>query len=954
MSSLSLSQQLLQTADARARQALIAQHPHELSDDLVQTLKQRADATLRTNIERSQEIVGIIFEIAAQTGRAEHRALGLRARGNIHAIGLGDYEQALQDYAEAVAIYQAEHLKAEAAQSQIGRVWALTNLCRYDEAEAIAASASETLKAQQRWQPLALLTMNRAINRGRQGDDTGALALLDEARDLLQNMGAAGQRQLPWIEQNRSIVLRNLGRLPASLQAAERAWQGMKKGGDKIEAARAQQSMAITHLLLGRYTDALNLLEEARNTFLADNRQRDAILLDLFLCDALLALRRFADVLDITRQVRPFFAQRSMWQELGRAWLDEAVAHAGLGHLTQARAALLEARQQFIETHNPTLVASADLEMAALLLHLDEQEESAALLARAESVFIQHDLQVQQAQTWLLQAEIALRQQQETQAKNLAQRALSIAQKEKIISLAFRARHILGQALARHEPWQAMPHFDHAIQHLERLHGYLMTEFQADFLEDKATVYEDAILLAQKLDAPAKVLELAERSKSRSLLAMLTNKIDLSLHARRPQDERIVQQLTQLRQERNRLLLRQETGEDARAGHDARQAQHRVWELERQITQHWHQLLRHNADYARDAALWQVQAESPQPWLDAETLLVEYVIARGKILAILVDQQHIRPVQLNLSPAQLTRTLTLLSLNYRTLRQASGPQQQHLIDNALGLLAHLHQQLIQPLQPWLQTFSRLLIVPHGQLHYLPFHALYDGQRHLIETHEISYLPASSLLRFSQKGEKTTGNTLSFGYSSHGLLPQTLEEARQVAEIMNGQAFLEAEATQAQLRQSGPDARILHFATHGEFRADNPLFSGIWLADGWLTTLDIFNLRLNASLVTLSACHSGQHRLGGGDELLGLMRAFLYAGARSLLLSYWQIPDAIAAEFIIDFYRHLAAGQRKATALRQAQLALLHRGQKGEDAEKLYAHPFIWAPFFLVGSPHSLY
>ncbi len=175
----------------------------------------------------------------------------------------------------------------------------------------------------------------------------------------------------------------------------------------------------------------------------------------------------------------------------------------------------------------------------------------------------------------------------------------------------------------------------------------------------------------------------------------------------------------------------------------------------------------------------------------------------------------------------------------------------------------------------------------------------------------------------------------------------------MAEIMTGQAYVEDEATIGRLKEAGPGASVLHFATHGESRADNPLFSGIRLADGWLTALDIFNLRIDASLVTLSACDSGQHHLAGGDELLGLTRSFLYAGASSLLLSYWQIPDAVAIEFITDFYRRLAAGAGKAAALRQAQLALLQRGRAGDDSSIPYQHPFIWAPFFLMGSPDSL-
>ncbi len=949
-----LSQMLLEQDDASVRQQLFIQNADHLDDDLAQALKTQADHYLRNEMQRSMAVAETMLQMAEHTGNPKHRALGLLARANVFALGMGEYERSLKDYNEAADIYRQADDQVNAARSQIGKMWALINLSRYQEAQAEAAWASDVLEEANALQPLATLIMNQAISLGRQGDDVAALAMFDRARKLFEKMGEEGHPYLPWIDQNRSIVLRNLGRLQASLEAVERAWRGMESQGEFVEAARARQSMAITYLLLGRYTEALNLMEDARRIFLEDGRQRDALLLDVFLCGCLLPLRRFHDVLAITRNVRPFFAQRGMGKEIGQALLDEAIAYAGLGEFDNARASLIEARKHFIADANPVLIAAADLELAALLLHLDELEQSAALLENAEQVFSQRNLAPQQAQTWLLRARIALRRQRWDQAAWLAQQALDVARREQAITLAFRARHILGQALEqRNEPWQAMEQYERAIRHLERLHGHLMTEFQADFLEDKTGVYEDAVLLALNIGADQKALELTERSKSRSLLSMIANRIDLGLHARRPQDQAIVTELIRLRKERDRILLRWETGEDVRAGKDARESQRRIWELEQRITKLWHQLLIHNADYARDEVLWQVHAESPQPWLDESTLVVEYFMARGQPIAFLIDSQHVQTVPLHIPSAQVTRLLTLLSLNNRTLPWAPAQRQQQLARNARGLLTKLHQLLIQPLQPRLERYARLIIIPHGNLHYLPFHALFDGQRHLIETHEVSYLPASSLLRFSVRPRDNDGRTVAFGYSSHGLLPKAVEEARAVAEIMAGQASVEEDATIARLKEAGPGASVLHFATHGEFRADNPLFSGVLLADGWLTALDIFNLRLDASLITLSACDSGQHRIVGGDELLGLTRSFLYAGAASLLLSYWQIPDAIAAELITAFYRHLAAGERKATALRRAQLALLRRGREGDADSSHYQHPFIWAPFFLMGSPHKL-
>jgi CHAT domain-containing protein len=159
--------------------------------------------------------------------------------------------------------------------------------------------------------------------------------------------------------------------------------------------------------------------------------------------------------------------------------------------------------------------------------------------------------------------------------------------------------------------------------------------------------------------------------------------------------------------------------------------------------------------------------------------------------------------------------------------------------------------------------------------------------------------------------------------------------------MGGLAVIGEEATRAEVQRLSPGKRVVHFASHGEFRGDQPLFSGLTLADGWLTTLDVFNMRLNAQLVTLSACQTGRSMVAGGDELIGLMRAFLYAGARSLVLSLWEVDDASTPRLMERFYQGLARGQETALALREAQLEMLVAGGR-------HAHPYFWAPFVLVG------
>ena len=138
----------------------------------------------------------------------------------------------------------------------------------------------------------------------------------------------------------------------------------------------------------------------------------------------------------------------------------------------------------------------------------------------------------------------------------------------------------------------------------------------------------------------------------------------------------------------------------------------------------------------------------------------------------------------------------------------------------------------------------------------------------------------------------------------------------------------------------PSARFLHLASHGYFRRDNPMFSFLKLADSHLNFYSLLDLTLNAELVTLSACHTGMNKVFPGDELQGLMRGFLHAGARSLVVSLWAVGDRSTADLMREMYSDICAGKSKRAALRRAQLAI----------KQEYGHPYYWAPFVLMGDP----
>jgi CHAT domain-containing protein len=170
-------------------------------------------------------------------------------------------------------------------------------------------------------------------------------------------------------------------------------------------------------------------------------------------------------------------------------------------------------------------------------------------------------------------------------------------------------------------------------------------------------------------------------------------------------------------------------------------------------------------------------------------------------------------------------------------------------------------------------------------------------------------------------------------------PQILGEVQSVASLLpHTELFVGKQATSQLLREKGPECGLLHIATHGVYRQDNPMFSGIKLGDGYLNLYDLYQMRLGARLVTLSGCATGMNFVAAGDELLGLQRGLFCAGATSLLLSLWDVHDRSTSELMDHFYQGFTQTGDAAGSLRAAMLHLRNQNP----------HPYFWAPFVHIG------
>ncbi|RMX04236.1 CHAT domain-containing protein [Corticibacter populi] len=273
---------------------------------------------------------------------------------------------------------------------------------------------------------------------------------------------------------------------------------------------------------------------------------------------------------------------------------------------------------------------------------------------------------------------------------------------------------------------------------------------------------------------------------------------------------------------------------------------------------------------------------------------------------------------------------------------------------AVGAADQLGTLLIEPLG--LAPGLRLVMVPHGALHYLPFQALRVRDQYLIERNPVSVVPSASIAaRLAAAGAGAPADLVAFGnprIADEYDLPGAEREVGTLAGLFpRHQLFVGAAATKEAFAQAAGRAAVLHVAAHAQADLVDPLYSRVLLAGvpgqppaptQFLEAHEILDMDLRGTaLVTLSACESGLGKVAQGDEVLGFTRSFLSAGSGSLIASLWPVSDDATAVLMGTLYQALAQGQDVQQAMRAGQLAVL--------AEPRMSHPFFWAPFNLIGN-----
>ncbi len=463
-----------------------------------------------------------------------------------------------------------------------------------------------------------------------------------------------------------------------------------------------------------------------------------------------------------------------------------------------------------------------------------------------------------------------------------------------------------------------------AIDVIEKQRSSINTEAgRIGFVGDKQAAYAEltALLLADSRYAEA--FSYVERAKARALVDLLASQKSINTH--NGQNGQIKTTLAELNKAENDLAV------VAQAQDKEGQAKTRsiVLALKKDLQEKAPQL----------ASLVSVNTPTTaeiQNKLSGEETLLEYYFTGSDWYVFILTKDAITAQKLPVAD---------LTIEIENLRKKITAHDSIDFNKSSQTL---YRQIFASFAPAVKT-KKLIIVPHGVLHYLPFAVLSDGKHYLIDRFSIRILPSASVLAFLQSRTiKAKTGILILGNPKledpKYDLKFAQDEALAIGRIIpDSKVLLRTDASKTNLQNSGSKYSMIHLAVHGAFNLDKPLNSALLLAadrnnDGLLRASDLYNLSLNADLVTLSACETALGKVATGDDVVGFTRGFLYAGARSLISSLWQVDDQATRDLMVNFYTNLPK-MSKDEALRQAQLAV----------KKQYPHPYYWAAFLLTGS-----
>jgi len=882
-----------------------------------------ADKLLRSELSRSAKKALILArQLLSRAERLRWRDMAYVAlRGVARAAHTGgDHRLARSSYVKArtIAVIMADRR----GQAQIDRALADVHmyLNRYADAQAYARRAIKIFRALKSDADVVQTEVNLANLLHRQDRHRDAENLYRKAEAFFaQSDNPVAMARVAYNLGNTQVQLCSWEEASASYGRALEIYTEQKFD---LDANDARYGLAYLELLSDRFATALGMLGECERKYREGGDLRGAALCVLDLTEAYLGLNLYAEARTSAKDALGRFGKLKLRYETAKATLFLAWACAGLQDYTEARRDAHKALRLFTAEENRGMAAAAQL-LIAQLTRGDAPRRAA--LTEARRLFGRAQLPI-----WSMLCDLQILAGPDGRA---AQRRLegnrALRRVPHWSALYDSLRGDMELRKGRTSP--ARRHLQRAVATLEQARaGLPPLELRSAYLAGRTDPYSRLVALEAGRN-PKAAVQWAERLKTAGLWTPSRTWTTLN-----PEAERLQAEWDALARQLSVTSRKLEIGRGSSRAAAAREDERRMRLLEARSGKILSRLEALRLEKCREKRSIEqlievVSARLPVVlWHAGEAELYAFVLRGNEVHA------HVWPDGQARLALDLRRWRFLVE---RHMLEADAAVPSAAFDAERTFWAELGEWLWKPLDLGVGAGTDVLLIPTGQLFAVPFAALCVDDQWLGDRHRFTVAP--SLRHYDAASRVTVASEAVEIFEAPDLgLPAVQSEVEALVGHLDRRNYTLHRPALRESLLNAPDARLWHFAGHARFRADNPFYSALQLADGPVFAADLRTRRVPVRLATLSACHSGGGATAPGEEFSGFVRSIMEMGARSVLAGLWPVADASTAFWMARFYGSwLAEGTSLSEAVRVAQA----------ETRSRWSSPYHWAAFALFGA-----
>ena len=927
-----LAKQLIATTDMVKRRQLLTENPRLADTMLAREIRKISYGSWTVDPAKTQNAADALsvltkFDLSPETAAIERWVKG------ISDITRGRFEPAVIALTSAADTLNTVGLESDAAQAQVAKLLALAMLGRYDEAIETGNAALKIFITSKDDLAAGKIEMNLSNIVSRRSEHREAERY---CRSALRRFVRVSEKSWQAMAEN---GLANTYSELNDFKKAEKFYKSALSIAEvekmPVTEAEIGASLGTLALMRGQYPEALAFLEASRQKYAELGMPHQSAIADLEMADIYADLNLVAESMAIYEHVSAAFKKLKLRAEEARSRLNFGRLAGRIGNTALAKRQLKRALDLFVVESNISGQASVLLTQTEVASRAGDLKTVSKVLRAAATLIGKAENPRHVIALKLFEGSAFLRSGDTASASSTFVEVLRLAQTRQESNAQRIALNSLGKlAVDAGNSRLAQRYFSKAIKIVESTRrSFQADEFSISFFASRLEPFQNLAQLFIANGKIAKAFETIEMSRSRSLLDSIGK-----VGHRTPVSVKLIGRQAEIRSELNFYYKKLESvaaDEIDRLRETVASAESGLTEITRQINS---LSGKKSAGEKKDADF---SLKNLHEKLGTSTVLIEFIEYEGKISAFALGGGKIRFIPEIATSHEITKLLQDLHFQFGSLRYGSVKVTKFadkLRARTDRCLSKLYELLIMPLQKHL-TGGRLVIVPSGPLNHVPFPALFDGKNYLVERYEITLAPSAAVWnKLKDLPTRKINSSALFAFADERI-PLVEAEVAEIGKFVpKPKMFTGSNASVAAYFENSRRADLIHLACHGQFRGDNPLYSSLHLADGWITVRDIAAQQLRASLVVLSACETGISQLFAGDEILGLSRGFIRAGASSLIVSLWTVNDTAAAEFMKLFYSSLQRKASIAASLRSAQVEFIRRG----------GHPYLWSPFILIG------